>query len=319
LDEYRGQEVGVNAFLSVPCRGFGSADNGGVTRRPDTLLLGLIGADIEASRSPAMHEREGAAHGLRCIYQLVDLTRLGLTCDALPELLTAAGRLGFAGLNVTHPCKQAVLPLLSELSDQARAIGSVNTIVFDGDRRVGHNTDWYGFKQSFIEHIPGAPLGRVVQLGAGGAGAATGYAVLELGAHELVIVDTIHDRARSLAKRLATMFSTPVYAADDPSVALDGADGLIHATPTGMSRHPGLAVPASLLRADLWVAEVVYFPLETELLRVAKRIGCRTVDGSGMAVFQAVEAFRLFTGLQANPSRMRASFESFDVRPGPDR
>jgi shikimate dehydrogenase len=305
--------------LSFPDPAFGSADNGGVTRRSDSVLLGLIGADIEASRSPAMHEREGAAHGLRCIYQRVDLTRLGLTCEALPELLTTAGRLGFAGLNVTHPCKQAVLPLLSELSDHARAIGSVNTVVFDGDRRVGHNTDWYGFKQSFIENIPDAPLGRVVQLGAGGAGAATGYAVLEMGAHELVIVDAIHDRARALAKRLATMFSRPVHAADALGMALHAADGLIHATPTGMSGHPGLAVPASLLRPDLWIAEVVYFPLETELLRVARRIGCRTVDGSGMAVYQAVEAFRLFTGLPADASRMRASFESFDRRPGTDR
>jgi shikimate dehydrogenase len=290
-----------------------------VTRRPDTLLLGLIGADIEASRSPAMHEGEAAGHGLRCIYQRIDLTRLGLTCTALPELLTAARRLGFAGVNITHPCKQSAIGFMTDLSDEARAIGSVNTVVFDDDRRIGHNTDCYGFKRNFTDYLSGAALGRIAQLGAGGAGAATGYAALELGARELVIVDAIQERARSLAERLAATFSRPVYATEHLSEALQGADGLIHATPTGMFGHPGLAIPASLLRADLWVAEVVYFPLETELLRVAKRIGCRTMNGGGMAVHQAVEAFRLFTGLQADASRMRRIFETFDVSPGRDR
>jgi shikimate dehydrogenase len=309
----------VSRLLSVSYQASGSADNGGVTRRPDSLLLGLIGADIEASRSPAMHEGEAAAHGLRCVYQRIDLTRLGLTCAALPELLTAAQRLGFAGLNITHPCKQSVMGFMTDLSDEARAIGSVNTVVLDGDRRIGHNTDCYGFKQGFKDQLSGAALGRIAQLGAGGAGAATGYAALELGAQELVIVDTIHERARSLAERLAAAFSRPVRAEDQLSVALHGADGLIHATPTGMFGHPGLAVPASLLRADLWVAEVVYFPLETELLRVARRIGCRTANGGGMAVHQAVEAFRLFTGLQADASRMRQVFESFDESSGQAR
>jgi shikimate dehydrogenase len=286
--------------------------------RPRTLLLGLIGAGIDASRSPAMHEEEAAAHGLRCIYQRLDLTALGLDVEALPDLLTAAERMGFAGLNITHPCKQTVVPLLTDLSDDARAIGAVNTVVLEGGRRVGHNTDRWGFRQSLVQHLADAPLKRIVQLGAGGAGAATAYAALELGARQLIIVDAIHERARALAERLAAMFSGRVHAERDLSTALGGADGLIHATPTGMAAHPGLAIPASLLRADLWVAEVVYFPLETELLRVARRIGCRTLDGGGMAVYQAAEAFRLFTGLQADAARMRSVFESFDWSPGRD-
>jgi shikimate dehydrogenase len=258
-----------------------------------------------------MHEQEAEAHGFCCIYQRVDLERLSLSVDALPELVTAAGRMGFAGLNLTHPCKQAALPLLTDLSDDARAIGSVNTLVFDGNRRVGHNTDWSGFRQSLIDGLPNAPLGRIVQVGAGGAGAATAYAALRLGARELIIVDTVNERARALSSRFARMFSRSVRPASDLAMALEGADGLIHATPTGMRGHPGLALPASLLRADLWVAEVVYVPIETELLCAARRIGCRTLDGSGMAVRQAVDAFKLFTGLEANPERMRASFESF--------
>jgi shikimate dehydrogenase len=284
-----------------------------VTGRPRSLLLGLIGAGIDASRSPAMHEEEAAANGLRCVYRRVDLNHLGLTAEALPELLTAAERMGFAGLNITHPCKQAVMPLLTDLSDDARAIGSVNTVVFNGGRRVGHNTDWPGFRQSVQEGLPGAALDRVVQLGAGGAGAATAYATLDLGARELIVIDTVHERARSLADRLAPVFRGRVRAEHDVHAALQGADGLIHSTPTGMSGHPGVALPVALLSANLWVAEVVYFPLETELLRVARQLGCRTLDGGGMAVFQAAEAFRLFTGLQADATRMRGVFDSFDA------
>ena len=94
--------------------------------------------------------------------------------------------------------------------------------------------------------------------------------------------------------------------------AVHDAAGLIHATPTGMAQHPGLPLPATLLRPEHWVAEIVYFPLETELLRTASRIGCRTLNGSGMAVFQAVDAFRLFTGIQPDPERMLRSFAAMD-------
>lgn len=290
-----------------------------MTGRPRTLLLGLIGAGIDASRSPAMHEEEAAAHGLRCVYQRIDLDHLGLAAEALPGLLTAAEQMGFAGVNVTHPCKQAVMPLLTDVSDEARAIGSVNTVVFTGGRRAGHNTDWLGFRQSVRDRLSGAGFRRVVQLGAGGAGAATAYAMLDLGVHELIVVDTIHERASALADRFAAAFSGRVRAERDVSTALSGAQGLIHATPTGMRQYPGLPLPASLLRGDLWVAEVVYFPLETELLRAARQLGCRTLDGGEMAVSQAAEAFRLFTGLSADSARMRRVFESFDAAPSPGR
>jgi shikimate dehydrogenase len=274
------------------------------------LLLGLIGADIQASRSPAMHEAEAAAHGLRCVYQLIDLSRLHLTNDALPELLSAAERMGFAGLNITHPCKQAVMPLLHALSDSAAIVGAVNTVVFDQGKLVGHNTDWWGFRQGFRDRLPGASLDRVVQLGAGGAGAATAYAVLEMGAGELVIVDVLPDRARTLVARLSSTFPGRVRAEEELGQLLGSADGLIHATPTGMQGHPGLAVPEALLHPSFWVAEVVYFPLDTELVRAARRAGCRVVDGGGMAVYQAVGAFRLFTGLEPDVARMRATFDA---------
>jgi shikimate dehydrogenase len=273
------------------------------------VLVGLIGAGIHASRAPALHEREGVEQGVRYVYKLIDLDLLALGQDALPELLSAAERMGFAGLNITHPCKQSVLPLLTDLSDDARALGAVNTLLFRDGRRVGHNTDWWGFAESFRRGLPGARLNRVVQIGAGGGGVAVAYAALMLGVQRLSIFDLDTSRAREVANRLSAILGQGrAVTCTDLAEAMGEADGLIHATPTGMAKYPGLPLPDQLLRPALWVAEIVYFPLETELLRAAKRIGCRTLDGGGMAVFQAVEAFRLFTGRRADAERMLRHF-----------
>jgi shikimate dehydrogenase len=273
------------------------------------FVVGLIGAGIQASRTPPMHEQEGAALGRRYVYKVVDLQLLNLGAEALPELLLAAERMGFAGLYITHPRKQAVIPLLDELSDDARALGAVNTVVLRDGRRVGHNTDWYGFAQSLRRNLPDAPRARVVQLGAGGAGAAVAHAMLTMGAGRLTLVDTERPRAARVAAELAARFGAGrAQATDDLAGALADADGLINTTPIGMAKYPGLPLPAALLRRDLWVAEIVYFPMETELLRAARALGCRTLDGGGMAVFQAVEAFRLFTGITPDADRMLRHF-----------
>jgi len=275
------------------------------------FLIGLIGASIQASRTPAMHEREAAEVGLRYIYKLIDLDRLNLGAEALPDLLVAAERMGFDGLNVTHPCKQSVLAHVSELSAEARAIGAVNTIVLRDGRRIGSNTDASGFAESFRRGLPGAALDRVVLLGAGGAGAAVAHAIFQLGAKRLKVFDLEIERAETLSAKLCACFGPGRACVGlDLAEAMASADGLIHATPTGMAIHPGMPLPEHLLLARHWVAEVVYFPLETELLRAAKRRGCRTLDGGGMAVFQAAEAFRLFTGIQPDAERMRRHFIS---------
>ncbi|HEX2552609.1 MAG TPA: shikimate dehydrogenase [Microvirga sp.] len=276
----------------------------------ESVLVGLIGAGIQASRTPALHEREAAELGLRCLYKLIDLETLGLGAEALPELLTAAQRFGFAGLNITHPCKQAVIPLLDALSPDAEALQAVNTVVLRDGRRVGHNTDWWGFAESFRRELADAPRGRVVQFGAGGAGAAVAHALLTLGTGEVLVVDTDEHRAADLAAALQSRFGGGrAAAASDVAAALASADGLVNATPLGMAKYPGMAVPADLLRPDLWVADIVYFPLETALLREARARGCRTMAGGGMAVFQAVGAFRLFTGREPDPARMLRHFD----------
>jgi len=276
-----------------------------------TFLIGLIGTGIQASRTPSMHEHEGEAQGLRYVYKLIDMEVLGIGIDALPDLLTAAERMGFNGLNITHPCKQAVIPLLHDLSPDARALGAVNTVVLKDGKRTGHNTDWVGFAENFKRGMADVPRDRVVQLGAGGAGSAVAHAAMHLGVNHLTIIDVDPSRAQTVADGLNARFGTGrATAGTDVAAALAQAQGLINTTPIGMDAHPGLPLPASLLRPDLWVAEVIYFPLETALLRAASALGCRTLDGGGMAVFQAVEAFRLFTEIQPDAARMRAHFDS---------
>ncbi len=277
-----------------------------------SVLVGLIGTGIQASRTPAMHEREGAAHGLAYIYKIIDLATHGLTAAALPELLNCARRFGFAGLNITHPCKQAVIPLLDDLSPDARALGAVNAVVFGRDgRAVGHNTDWSGFAEAFRRNLSDAPRNRVVQFGAGGAGSAVAHALLTLGVDELSLVDTDRGRAERLAHDLCARFGTGrARVADATASAVRAADGIVNATPLGMAKYPGMPLAREWLRRDLWVADIVYFPLETELLRTARAIGCRTMHGGGMAVFQAADAFRLFSGLVPDGERMMRHFES---------
>ncbi|MFF8841698.1 shikimate dehydrogenase [Streptomyces sp. NPDC015127] len=274
-----------------------------------SYLVGLIGSGIGPSLSPALHQREADHHGLRYVYRKLDIDGLGLGADAVGDLVRTARRLGYDGLNITHPCKQAVIPHLDELSPDAAALGAVNTVVFDGDRAVGHNTDWSGFAQSFARGLDDAPTRRVVQLGAGGAGAAVAHALLTLGVDRVTLVDADPARAAALAAGLAARFGEHRAVAAGPdglAQLLATADGLVHATPTGMAQHPGLPLPAELLHPGLWVADVVYRPLDTELLRRAGALGCRTLDGGGMAVFQAAHAFRLFTGREPDAERMLA-------------
>ncbi|MER5383264.1 shikimate dehydrogenase [Streptomyces sp. NPDC002688] len=272
-----------------------------------SYLVGLIGSGIGPSLSPALHEREADRQGLRCLYRLIDIDALGVPPEAVGDLVRAARDVGFDGLNITHPCKQLVIAHLDELAPQAAALGAVNTVVFEDGRAIGHNTDVTGFAASFARGLPDVSLERVVQLGAGGAGAAVAHAVLTLGAGHITLVDAMPDRAASLAAALNRHFGDGRAADATPDTLaslLARADGIVHATPTGMAAHPGLPFPAELLRPALWVAEVVYRPLETELLRTARAAGCATLDGGGMAVFQAADAFRLFTGREPDAARM---------------
>jgi shikimate dehydrogenase len=282
----------------------------------DCIQTGLVGRNIGASRSPWLHEQEARAQGVRLAYTLFDFASLGKDEADLPAQLDAAERSGFAGLNVTYPYKQAVIALLDELSPGAARVGAVNTVRFAAGRRIGYNTDVTGFAESMRVGLPGADLGRVLQFGAGGAGAATAVALLDLGVETLVIHDTSGSRRDALLAKLCSDFGERrAVAAGDIRDEVPRATGVVNATPVGMVDVPGVPFDALLLHAGQWVADIVYFPLETELLRIAAARGCRTLNGGGMVVHQAAAAFDIFTGLTADTGRMKRSFLEFSLRP----
>jgi len=280
-----------------------------------SFALGLIGAGIAASLTPAMQEHEGLACGLNLTYRRIDAGIQRFTSADLPDVLDWTRRLGFDGFNVTHPFKQAIIPLLDDLTEDAHDLGAVNTVLVRDGRLIGTNTDWSGYGQAFRRVLPDAVHDRVVLVGAGGAGSAVGYALLHQGAEHVSVVDVDREHADSCVTRLAKVFGDDrVSVATDVAAALDEAQGLVNATPIGMLGKEGMPIAADLLRRDLWVSDVVYFPLETELIERARERGCRVVPGGGMAVFQAADAFRHFTGLTPDADRMIRHFEELTVR-----
>lgn len=275
--------------------------------RPE-VLIGLLGRGIQHSRSPMMHEREAARLGIACSYVLIDFDALGFADSDLGAVLHTVNHLGFKGVNVTYPFKQAIMPLLDRISGEAKAIGAVNTVVF-GKEISGHNTDYWGFAESFRTQMPGAALDRVCVFGAGGAGSAVGAALFGLGAHKISFVDDDKFRAEMLAARLSEMGSARAVAAEDVQLAVRDADGIVNTTPVGMTGHPGTPFPVAWLGSHQWVADVIYFPQETELLRYSRQAGCRTLPGMGMAIGQAARAFEYFTGRPADVEAMARHFE----------
>lgn len=256
-----------------------------------------------------LHVQEAAAQGFGLSYGLIDLDADPWTHKSLAEALDDVEARGFAGVNITYPFKQDVLRLVQRLSPDAERLGAVNTVLFEAGNRAGHNTDWSGFAENLRRGLPTRNMRRVVQMGAGGAGAATAYALLEEGAEQLMIFDLDSRRAADLADKMNHLFGANRAApGGDLAADLAVADGLVNATPMGMAKYPGSPVPDALLRPDLWVADIVYVPMETALLEAARARGCRVLDGGGMAVFQAADAFKILTGRKADTERMRAGF-----------
>lgn len=281
------------------------------------VLAGLIGRGIARSRTPEMHMAEAAAQSLRGVYRIIDVDTLPENEQNLKAIVHAAEVTGFNGLNVTYPFKMEVIPLLDQLSPNAAAVGSVNTIVFRDGKRIGHNTDLWGFAESFRQNMIGVSLKTVLLIGAGGAGVAVAHALADCGVQHLKIFDVDTVRVEQLARQVRSnrqgLTVEPVTTVDAASCA--NLSGIVNASPVGMAKTPGTPFPLALLKPDMWVADIVYFPLETELLAGARRLGCRVLPGSGMAVFQAVRAFELFTGRRADPVRMKVTFDAFDEMP----
>lgn len=273
------------------------------------FLVGLLGSGIGPSLSPALHEREADRLGMRYLYRRLDIDELGVPADQAGNVLDAARLAGYDGLNITHPCKQLVPEHLDELSADAAALGAVNTVVLRSGLASGYNTDLSGFAGALRAGLPEVDNARVLLIGSGGAGSAIAHALLATGTGVLEVFDRDTDRAGKLVESLAARWGGDrAVRASSPEASLPRVRGLVHATPVGMAAHPGIPIDAAVLRPDLWVADAVYRPLQTELVRTARAAGCRVLDGGRMAVFQAVDSFRLFTGVEPDTDRMLQHF-----------
>jgi shikimate dehydrogenase len=276
---------------------------------PSRHRIGLVGAGIATSLSPALHTHEADALGLTGYrYDLIDLDVSGAPAESAGTVLRDAVAVGYTGLNVTHPCKQVVVAALDELSADARLVGAVNTVVVRDGRLVGHNTDHSGFLAALRRGLPDATLDRVVLAGAGGAGSAVAYALAAAGVRDLRIADADPARAADVCARVAAAFpstrTTPIPV-DAIAGALRSSDGVVNASPIGMVGHPGTPFDTDALHPGLWVADIVYRPLRTELISAATALGCDVLDGGQMLVAQAADTFALVTGTRPDPERMR--------------
>ncbi|WP_404474473.1 shikimate dehydrogenase [Microbacterium aerolatum] len=281
--------------------------------RPNGTLVGLLGEGIVTSLTPPMHRAEAAHLGLDYEYRVLDIAESGQSVDDLPRILADVTNAGFDALNVTHPFKQRIIPYLDELTEDADVLGAVNLVLYRDGRSIGHNTDWTGFGYAIGEGLGSITGQCVLQVGAGGAGAATCFALLRSGVSALTVADRVSESAAYLVGRMrghfpdADITSIPLV---DLVSTLASVGGVVHATPTGMLHNPGIPFDPDQLRPEAWVAEVVYLPLDTQLVQRARAGGRRVLDGGLMAVGQAIDSIRIITGHEPDGSRMRRHFLS---------
>jgi len=274
------------------------------------MLVGLIGRNIQGSLSPALFAEAFVEAGIDGFYHLMDVDRL--PGRRLPQLLEAIKAAGFAGANITYPFKQEIIPLLDAVDQEAAQVGAVNTVANAPDgRTTGYNFDRPGWRNSFVETL-GAASARgktVVLIGAGGAGRAVVFALMDLGAAVVVLHDLDTARAATLQADVAKHYGDArCRLAGDLAREIAAADGVVNATQTGMTGFPGTPVPVAALKSAHWTADVIYTPAETEFLKAARGKGARVLNGASMCVHQAAEAFKQLTGVAPDIARLRRAF-----------
>jgi shikimate dehydrogenase len=276
------------------------------------VLIGLIGANIMGSLSPALFADAFVAAGIDGFYHLMDVDRL--RGRRLVQMLDALKVAGFAGTNITYPFKQDIIPLLDAVDPEAAQTGAVNTVAIAPDgRTTGYNFDRRGWRRSFEETFgrDSAQGATVVLVGAGGAGRAVAFALMDLGVGVLILHDQDSVRAKALMADIVKHYgASRCRITSDLERDIGAAAGVVNATQVGMRGFPGNPVPVAALKATHWAADVIYTPIQTAFLETAAARGARTLNGGGMCVHQAVEAFRLFTGIEPDVARLHRTFAS---------
>ena len=263
-----------------------------------TKIAGVIGFPIEHTISPGIHNAAFAALGLDYVY-----LPFAVRPENLGRAIAGLSSLGIIGINVTIPHKETVIQYLNEISEEARRIGAVNTVVIKQERLIGHNTDGKGFVQALKEEgkidIQGK---KVIILGAGGAGRAVAVQSGLEGAGELIIFDKEEERARRLSadiKRDIPQLRVETVSRNEIKPNLNEADILVNATPAGMKADDELIINSQWLLPRTLVFDLIYNPQETRLMQAARKRGCAVVGGLGMLIHQGALSFELWTGKKA--------------------
>jgi shikimate dehydrogenase len=275
----------------------------------ERVLLGLLGSPIAHSAAPAMMEAAGAAVGLDIRDHLIDVP--DASAETIGRILDGVRLIGFAGINVTFPYKQTVMPFLDALDPGAAQLGAVNVITVRDGRLTGYNTDATGFLSGLRETVGEAvTTGPAVLIGAGGAGRAIAWALAQAGVPEVRVVDQDAARAAALAQEASGWGGGRFVPVSEAGEAMMGAVGVVNASPAGMLPDTSSPVDPALLRGGMWVADAVYHPPITPLLAAAKALGCAIMPGRAMSVRQAEDGFVLFTGHPAPPGVIGAAFDA---------
>lgn len=269
-----------------------------------SLKLGLIGDNIAASRSPRLHRLAGAQNGVQVTYDRLVPREIG---EDFETILAACPSRGYRGVNVTYPYKERAARLVTIDDPLVRAIGAVNTVLFEDDGPRGFNTDHSGFAAAYAQLRGDQPPGAVLMIGTGGVGRAVAFALVALGADALRLVDRDPARAESLAadlRRAAPGLPVTVHAGAADGAA--GAQGLINCTPLGMVGNPGTPLPRAAMAGADWAFDAVYTPADTEFLTDARLQGLTILSGWELFFHQGVHAWRHFAGLPLDIAALRA-------------
>ena len=260
------------------------------------LTLGLMGAGISRSRMPQLQVYLGSQVGLDIGYQLID-GDIEPGFDPVEEIHHLITK-GYHGINVTHPYKQRIYPLVTQIIVEGHEnIGSYNTLVFNSDGIAGANTDYSGFISGYRYRLGDMAPGKVVICGAGGVGRAVAFGLAKLGASQISIYDVVNSQAQSLSNALqAAGFNACCTTADTLDNAIAEADGLLNCTAIGMHHHPGSPFSLSAIESQKWAFDAVYTPNKTEFIEHCRLKGLRCLSGFDLWIFQGLDAFRLFTG-----------------------
>lgn len=267
------------------------------------IRLGLIGDNIAVSQAPRLHRLAGLQNGREVTYDRLVPRELGQ--DHATILADCAAQ-GYRGLNITYPYKEKVAALVRISDPMVRRLGAVNTVLFEPTGAEGHNTDHSGFISAYRAARGGTPPGATLLIGTGGVGRAIAFALVALDASEIRLADRDIQKADVLASELkAAKPGLRVTVGRDASEMSEGAEGLINATPVGMTGHPGSPLPKSAI-AGAWGFDAVYTPVETEFLAAAQAAGLQVISGYELFIWQGVDAWKLFTGLPLDVARLRS-------------